>query len=53
MNIRPDSRTPRRLPQAMNQMKKTDSQIRYGNRPGAAEVIAATPAAIETATVRT
>ena len=29
-NIRPDSRTPRRLPHAMNQMQKTDSQTRYG-----------------------
>ena len=33
MNIRPDSRTPRRLPQAMNQMHATEIQTRYGNVP--------------------
>ena len=27
-NIRPDSRTPRRLPHAMNQMQKTDIHTR-------------------------
>lgn len=52
-NIRPDSRTPRRFPHAMNQMQSTDSHTRYGYRLPAAEVMAATPAATETATVRT
>jgi hypothetical protein len=37
----------------MNQMKKTDIHTRYVNRLGAAEVMAATPAATETETVRT
>ena len=52
-NIRPDSRTPRRLPHAMNQMQKTDIHTRYGYRPGAADVTAAIPAATETDTVST
>jgi hypothetical protein len=34
-------------------MKKTEIQTRYGNVPGIADVIAATPAAIETETVST
>jgi len=50
MNIRPDSRTPRRFPQAMNQMAKTDIQTRYGYVMGNADVIAAIPAATETET---
>ena len=29
-NIRPDSRTPRRFPHAMNQMQNTDIHTRYG-----------------------
>ena len=37
----------------MNQMNATDRTTRYGYSPGAAEVIAATPAATETETVRT
>jgi hypothetical protein len=53
MNIRPDSRTPRRFPQAMNQMNTRESQIRCGNSDGIAEVMAATPAAMDTATVNT
>ena len=37
----------------MIQMNATESTTRYGYSPGAAEVIAATPAATETETVRT
>ena len=52
-NIRPDSRTPRRLPKAINAMKKTEIGTAYEVRPDAAEVSAAVPAATDTATVRT
>ena len=52
-NIRPDSRTPRRFPQAMNQMQNTDISTRYEYSAGNADVTAAMPAATDTETVST
>src|SRR3954468_22666510 len=51
-NMRPDSRTPRRLPHAMITMKPSAIGTRYGRRSPNAEYSAATPADTETATVR-
>src|SRR3954453_18335285 len=51
-NMRPDSRTPRRLPQAMITMKPSAIGTRYGRKSPNAEYNAATPADTETATVR-
>jgi hypothetical protein len=50
--MRPDSRTPRRLPKAMSTMKNSESGTRYGARLVTVEVSAALPAATDTATVR-
>ena len=51
--IFPDSRTPRRFPSAIRQMKITAIGTRNTCRPGAAAMIAATPADTDTATVST
>ncbi len=53
MKIVADSRTPRRLTTTMKTMKAIAISTRKATRPGAAEVIAATPALILTATVST
>ncbi len=49
--MRPDSRTPRRLPSARTVMNPSDSSTRLTCSAGNADVSAATPAAILTATV--
>ncbi|TML19775.1 MAG: hypothetical protein E6G32_11465 [Actinobacteria bacterium] len=51
-NRSPDSRTPRRLPSVSTRMQASDSSTRYALSDGATDVIANTPAATETATVR-
>ena len=51
--MRPDSRTPRRLPKAITAMQATPRVTRYGKSAGNADVMAATPAATDTATVST
>ncbi len=53
MKIVPDSRMPRRLPTVSSAMAATPIGTRYSHRAGTIEVIAATPAEIETATVTT
>jgi len=50
---RPDSRTPRRLPNAMRMMNTTAISTRHGAVEGMSATTAATPAETETATVRT
>ena len=50
---RPDSRTPRRLPNAMRTMKKTAISTRHAAVDGISATTAATPAETETATVST
>jgi hypothetical protein len=52
-NRMPDSLTPRRLASVMNATKPRDIGTRRPARPGAADVMANTPAATETETVRT
>jgi hypothetical protein len=52
-NIRPDSRTPRRLPSVSTAMQSNESSTLCDASVGAAELSAKTPAATETATVRT
>ncbi len=49
----PDSRSPRRLPQAITATAATAIRTRFSYRAGKAEVRAATPALTETATVST
>jgi hypothetical protein len=49
--IVPDSRMPRRLATVSSATKNSDSGTLRSWRAGAAEVIAATPAAMDTATV--
>ena len=49
----PDSRTPRRLTTVSRTMKASESPTSWGSSDGAAEMSASTPAATETATVRT
>src|SRR5688500_7245137 len=51
-NSFPDSRMPLRFPRAMMPMAAMPSTTRYGYSAGTAEVIAATPAATLTATVK-
>ena len=51
-NISPDSRTPRRFPRVRTRMQPSESSTRCEPSEGAADVIAKTPAATETATVR-
>ena len=48
---RPDSRSPRRLPRAMSAIATTQTMTRWSNSIGTAEVMAATPAEMLTATV--
>ena len=50
-NSRPDSRTPRRLAITMNANSASESPTSWPRNPDTAEVMAATPAAIETETV--
>ena len=52
-NRAPDSRTPRRLATIMNPTATRHRATRNGRRSAKAEVIAPTPAAIDTATVNT
>ncbi len=52
MKIVPASRVPRRLPMVISTMATTATSTRYGYSVGKVAVIAAVPAAIETATVR-
>jgi hypothetical protein len=52
-NILPDSRTPRRLPQAMTATMLQATATRGPYKAGKADVIAWTPAATLTATVST
>ena len=49
----PDSRSPRRLATARRIVARMASSARYGRSSGTTEVIAAMPAAMETATVIT
>jgi hypothetical protein len=51
--IRPDSRSPRRFPTAMTVMNARPSRTRSPCNCGKAEIKAATPAAMLTATVIT
>ena len=51
--IRPDSRTPSRFPYAIIHTNSSESTIRSGTASGTTELIAWTPAAVETLTVRT
>ena len=53
MKIEPDSRMPRRLPSIRRTTMPMAITTRYPNRDGAMEVMAATPADTETATVST
>jgi hypothetical protein len=48
----PDSRTPRRFTIMTRSTNITERSTRWENRAGKAEAIWATPAAIDTATVR-
>ena len=49
--IAPDSRMPRRLPKAMTAIATSPNATRWASRLGNADVIASTPAAMDTATV--
>jgi hypothetical protein len=49
----PDSRSPRRFATVRSVIARRQSSTRYGSSAGTKEVIAATPAAVETATVET
>jgi hypothetical protein len=51
--IRPDSRMPRRLPQASSATNPTESSTRRSRSSGMAEASAAVPAETLTATVST
>ena len=51
--IFPDSRTPRRLASVRTPMMALPIHTRHGRSAGTADVIAATPAATDTATVST
>ena len=51
--MRPDSRTPRRLPTVSTATNASAISMRYGTHSGKADVRAATPAATLTATVST
>ena len=51
--ILPDSRTPSRFPYAIIQTNTSENTIRSGTPRGTTELIAWTPAAVETLTVRT
>ena len=51
--IRPDSRTPSRLPYAISQTNRRDRKIRTATESGTTELMAWTPAAVDTDTVRT
>lgn len=53
MNIRALCAMPRRLTAVIRASTPRHSQTVYGSRPGTAEVSAATPAAIDTATLST
>jgi hypothetical protein len=49
--MRPDSRTPRRLPKVMRAMNPSEIGTRHGARAVTEELSAALPAATDTATV--
>ena len=51
--MRPASFTPRRLPSAIRKMNPSAIGTRNALRDGTAAMMAATPAEVETATVRT
>ena len=53
MKIVPDSRMPRRLPSMSSSTRATLMITRCGNSSGMMEVMAATPAETDTATVTT